>query len=65
MNDHKELKGIGKASRREWREHWPLVIAASLSAGVVNSHFYAFGVFVKDDISRWARVIREAHVRAE
>ena len=25
----------------------------------------AFGVFVKDDIARWAKVIREAHVRTE
>ena len=32
---------------REWRRHWPVVLSASVAAGVINTHFYAFGVFVK------------------
>jgi len=47
MNDLEDMKGSSSAKRREWRKHWPLVMTASISAGVVNTHFYAFGVFVK------------------
>lgn len=41
----------------EWRRNWPLVLSASLSAGVINTHFYAFGVFMKPlaEATGWSR----------